>query len=610
MSRLFDILFASVVLVLLSPLLLLVAILVRIDSPGPILYAAERCGRHRRPFKFYKFRTMVAGADRLGSTMLTVAGDPRVTRVGRYLRLFKIDELPQLFNVLKGDMSVVGPRPEVFEVVNTFFVDQWDGVLSVRPGMTCLLQIDVYPEFSAAHRGVSNPFRYYVEEQLPYKLKRDLDYVERASFWLDLRIIGQTLYCVLVKSFSFLSYAREPAHWLRPDLGAGDTSKRAGPRSAERAVGGAPWRWAERPERGQSPTIDVKGSRARPAFRAEGRMAFTVLRTAAGSPVAPFVIKALKQIPDIRVVAVDCDPLSCGFAFADRHYAVPRVGAEGFLETMLEICRQESVDLLLPDLDEELALLAAARDRFLALGTRVVVSAPDVIRECTDKYRTFRFFRNRGIATPETWLPEEVGAGQSLRFPLIVKPRSGRGSTGVFKAESRKELEYCLERVTNPLVQEFIDGVEYTIDTMSDLEGKFLYCSVRERLATDSGISVKGRTVVHPVISEFTQRIVEGLPVVGPACVQGIEDKEGIKFTEINPRLAGGVPLSIAAGAPILTDLVRLARGEQAAGPAAYRGDLLMLRFWEDVFVDEKSWNGRDHGAAAGLRDEGTRGLL
>lgn len=330
-------------------------------------------------------------------------------------------------------------------------------------------------------------------------------------------------------------------------------------------------------------------------------MAFTVLRTAAGAPVAPFVIKALKQIPGVRVVAVDCDPLSCGFAFADRHYQVPRVDAEGFLETMLEICRQESVDLLLPDLDEELALLAAARDRFLALGTRVVVSAPDVIRECTDKYRTFLFFRDRGIPTPETWLPEEVGAGQSLRLPVIVKPRCGRGSSGVFRAGSRKELEYSLERVTNPLIQEFVDGVEYTIDTMSDLEGKFLYCSVRQRLATDSGISVKGRTVVHPVISEFTRRIVEGLPIAGPACVQGIEDKDGIKFTEINPRLAGGVPLSIAAGAPILTDLVRLARGAHATGPAAYHGNLLMIRFWEDVFVDEKSWNGRLERGGHGL---------
>ena len=150
---------------------------------------------------------MVTEADRLGSKILTTAGDERVTRIGGYLRLFKIDELPQLLNVLKGDMSIVGPRPEVFEVVDHYFVDQWDRVLSVRPGLTCLLQIDVFPDFSAAHSGVADPFRYYVDHQLPYKLDRDREYVEMASVWLDLRIIVQTIACILLKSWSFLPHA-------------------------------------------------------------------------------------------------------------------------------------------------------------------------------------------------------------------------------------------------------------------------------------------------------------------------------------------------------------------------------------------------------------------
>jgi carbamoyl-phosphate synthase large subunit len=320
-------------------------------------------------------------------------------------------------------------------------------------------------------------------------------------------------------------------------------------------------------------------------------MAFTVLRTAAGSPVAPFVIRALKDIPDVRVVAVDSDPLSCGFAFADRHYVVPRVQSPDFAEAMIEICRRESVDLLLPDLDEELGPLSKARDRFLSVGTRVVVSTSEALGECSDKYRTFRFFRTRGIPTPETCLAEHVAAGQSLCFPLIVKPRSGRGSSDVFKADGPTELEDLLRRVPNALIQEFVDGVEYTIDTMSDLAGNFLYCSVRQRLATDSGISVKGRTVVNARLSELAKRIAEALPLVGPGCLQGIEDGEGIKFTEINPRLGGGAALSIAAGAPMLTDLVRLARGEPATGPVTYRGDVLMLRFWQEVFVDEDTWN-------------------
>jgi len=323
-------------------------------------------------------------------------------------------------------------------------------------------------------------------------------------------------------------------------------------------------------------------------------MSLTVLRTAAGSPVAPFVIRSLKKVPDVRVVAVDSDPLSCGFAFADRHHVVPPVDSGEFVETLVEICRQESVDILLPDRDEELAILAAARDRFLAVKTRVVVSAPDVIRECTDRYRTFRLFRRLGVPTPETWLPEEGVPTPSRRVPLIVKPRSGSGGGRVWKIESRADLEYTLKRVASPIVQEFVEGREYTIDTLSDLNGKFLYSSIRQRLATDAGISVKGRTVVAPRISEWVRRLLEGLPLVGPGCVRGIAGRDGIKFTEVNARLAGGVALSIVAGAPILTDLLRLARGGRARGPSGYRDNLLMLRFWGDVFVDEERWNGRD----------------
>lgn len=217
MKRLLDVVLASAALLLLSPLFLVVAVLIRLESPGPVFYAGVRCGRGRRPFRFYKFRTMVTGADRLGSTILTAVDDPRVTRLGHVLRRCKIDELPQLLNVLRGDMSLVGPRPEVFDVVNHYHVDQWDRVLSVRPGITCLLQIDVYPDFSAALEGVADPIGYYVEHQLPYKLKRDLEYVERHSLWLDLAIIARTIACIVLKSGALRAGARAGRRGTPPD---------------------------------------------------------------------------------------------------------------------------------------------------------------------------------------------------------------------------------------------------------------------------------------------------------------------------------------------------------------------------------------------------------
>ena len=139
-------------------------------------------------------------------------------------------------------------------------------------------------------------------------------------------------------------------------------------------------------------------------------MTFTILRTAAGSPVAPFVIRALQSIPDIRVVAVDSDPLSCGFHFADAHHVVPPVSDPNFLEAMLDVCRKERIDLVFPDLDEELLLLARSRQAFEALGTRVLLSHPEAIETCLDKYATYRFFCRMSIPTPETHLPADLGS--------------------------------------------------------------------------------------------------------------------------------------------------------------------------------------------------------
>jgi len=314
-------------------------------------------------------------------------------------------------------------------------------------------------------------------------------------------------------------------------------------------------------------------------------MTFTVLRTAAGAVVAPFMIKALKSIPDVRVVAVDADPLSCGFLLADKYYTVPAVASLEFLPMMLKICKQESVDLLFPDLDEELPLLAEGKNEFEAIGTSILISNPTTIRTCYDKYYTYQFLQEHGIPTPKTYLPEQLSE-QDVQFPLIVKPRCGRGSKNVFKARSWKELQFLIEYIENPIIQEFVNGIEYTIDTLSDLEGNFLYCSIRQRIATDSGISIKGRTISHPDIYKYTKHIVERLKIIGPGCLQCIESNDGeVKFTEVNPRIGGGAVLSLAAGAPIVTDIVKLVRGEAPDGLKAYQTGLIMLRYWEEVFT-------------------------
>ena len=194
-KRLFDIAFALLALLLLGPLLLLVALWVRLDSPGPVFFRQQRVGRRGQLFDIYKFRTMHTGAEAMGP-QITVGEDARITRAGVWLRRAKVDELPQFLNVLRGDMSVVGPRPEVPRYVAQYPADVRDSVLSVRPGITDLASIEFRDESALLARS-SDPERTYVEQILPAKLRHAQEYVRTRSLWLDLRIIARTVLAVL-----------------------------------------------------------------------------------------------------------------------------------------------------------------------------------------------------------------------------------------------------------------------------------------------------------------------------------------------------------------------------------------------------------------------------
>lgn len=195
-KRFFDVIASGLALILLSPLLLVLALLVKLSSPGPAVFRQPRLGRGARPFEIYKFRTMVNGADTRGSR-ITVERDARVTRVGRILRRFDLDELPTLFNVLKGDMSIVGPRPELPEYL-PYYSDAQRRVFSVRPGLTDPGTLVFRDE--AARLVGANAEDVYLREILPHKLALNLEYVEKQSLLYDAAIIARTLAAVLFQS--------------------------------------------------------------------------------------------------------------------------------------------------------------------------------------------------------------------------------------------------------------------------------------------------------------------------------------------------------------------------------------------------------------------------
>lgn len=199
-KRAFDIVVAGLGMLILSPMLILLVLLVKFSSPGPVFYRGSRTGRYGRPFRIFKFRSMIPEGEQCGGTT-TGKDDPRITSVGRVLRKYKLDELPQLFNVLRGDMSVVGPRPEVYEYTDQYSADE-RRILNVRPGITDLATI----EFSDLQEcvGADNPDRAYRESVLPQKNQLRLRYADEHGLWMDLRILAKTICLVIWKPFSAL----------------------------------------------------------------------------------------------------------------------------------------------------------------------------------------------------------------------------------------------------------------------------------------------------------------------------------------------------------------------------------------------------------------------
>lgn len=190
MKRVIDVAVSLIGLICLSPFLFLVAILIKLESSGPVLFKQERIGRHFRPFNILKFRTMVHQTGNNGS-LITSAGDPRITRCGRILRKTKIDEVPQLLNVFKGEMSLVGPRPEVRRYVEAFR-NEYKEILKLRPGMTDLASLK-YRDEEAILAASCDPEQEYIRAILPDKIRLAREYVNQASFLLDLEIVLKTL---------------------------------------------------------------------------------------------------------------------------------------------------------------------------------------------------------------------------------------------------------------------------------------------------------------------------------------------------------------------------------------------------------------------------------
>lgn len=312
-------------------------------------------------------------------------------------------------------------------------------------------------------------------------------------------------------------------------------------------------------------------------------MKYRILRTAVGSPVAPFIIKEL-QSEGYFILGVDVDPLSCGFYFANERALVPRVSDQNYISVLIKLCKEHHIDIFWPDLDEELTLVAQHRQEFENIGVKVLLNDIHPLKICTDKWETYKCLQEAKIPVPFSWDLDSENIESITEFPVLLKPKFGRGSQGINIVDSS---ELLLEKnIKGYIAQQYLDGKEYTVDVMSNFKGEYIYSSIRERIATDSGISIKGKTVSDSKISMLTKRAANILQLKGPTCFQCIvTNDQRIGFIEINPRIAGTVALSVMAGAPIITDSVKALMGEEIVEPMNYNSNLTMARYWEQTIV-------------------------
>jgi lipopolysaccharide/colanic/teichoic acid biosynthesis glycosyltransferase len=190
-KRLFDIIFSLLGIIITLPLLGVIVLLIKLDSKEPVFYRGARVGKNGKEFRIFKFRTMVPKAEKLGGPS-TASDDPRLTKIGKFLKKYQLDELPQLFNVLKGEMSLVGPRPEVKMYVDMMSMGERSVILSLKPGMTDIASLWNFHEGEAL-RGSSDPEKTYMEKIRPKKIELQLKYVKESSLLVDLKIIFKTI---------------------------------------------------------------------------------------------------------------------------------------------------------------------------------------------------------------------------------------------------------------------------------------------------------------------------------------------------------------------------------------------------------------------------------
>jgi carbamoyl-phosphate synthase large subunit len=333
-------------------------------------------------------------------------------------------------------------------------------------------------------------------------------------------------------------------------------------------------------------------------------MPCNVLITAASRRVALVQAfqAALRANGGGRVIVCDINPLSPAVHVADRAYLVPLSSAPDYLDEIRTICELEAISLVVPTIDDELELFARARESFAVRGIGVAVSSPETTALCNDKLATCAHLRAHGVAAAATYVPGTLP--ERISLPLFVKPRVGRGGIGAYRAQSARDLAFFVDYVDDPVIQEYLDGPEFTIDVLCDFQGRVLSVVPRERVVIRAGVIDRGRTSNDPRLIDLALACAGAIPFAGAINIQcRVANGRPVVF-EINPRFSGGIPLTIAAGADFPRMILDLAAGRRVS-PAigAFTPDFWMTSYEASIFLDRDRVNALTQAVPAGIRE-------
>jgi carbamoyl-phosphate synthase large subunit len=289
-----------------------------------------------------------------------------------------------------------------------------------------------------------------------------------------------------------------------------------------------------------------------------------------------------------EIIGTDVDWLAPAMHVVDRGVIVPSCRDATYASAVLDLCQRYQVRMVLPLIDPEIPMLARDREEFVRLGICCGVVDETAAGIAGDKWNTTRYFQQLDINTPRSWLPHDP-QWHDITFPCFVKPRTGSAGVGATRVNGPEQLAMVLSHLSDPIVQELIDGPEITSDVICDFDGNALQVVSRQRIQVRGGEAIKSVTIQNEQIAESCRRIAESLPARGPITVQSIFNEHGPVFIEINARLGGGVPLAIAAGVDVPSILLSLAAGfpiEDLVECEAEAG-WYMTRFDESIFVKD-----------------------